>query len=137
MQTLTLKEAADACGVSVKALQRRAERGTLRVVVRGGVRRVPVSELERLQLLPDAETRALRAELERLERELATHRLLVERVGRQADTEAEARQRAEAAALEARAAERQAREQLHELAQLGWRERRRRLRELRSLKPAV
>jgi hypothetical protein len=136
VQTLTLKEAAEACGLSVKALQRRAERGTLRVVVRDGVRRLPLSELERAGLLPDAEVRGLRDELARLERELATHRLLVERVERETAVEVEARQRAEAAAVEARAGERQARDELTELARMGWRARRRRLRELRASKPA-
>jgi len=132
MRTLTLIEAAEVCGVSVKALQRRAERGTLSVVLRDGVRRVPMTSLEAAGLLPDAEVRGLRDELARLERELSTHRLLVERVERQADAEAEARARAEAAAVEARAAERQARDELRELARLGWRDRRRRLRELRE-----
>jgi hypothetical protein len=48
---LTLSDAAEVCGTTKKALERRAERGTLRVVRRGTVRMVEVSELVRVGLL--------------------------------------------------------------------------------------
>lgn len=52
---LTLSDAAEVCGTTKKALERRAERGTLEVSRRGGVRVVEVSELIRVGLLaPDA-----------------------------------------------------------------------------------
>lgn len=118
--------------MSVKALRRRAERGTLRVVVRDGVRRVPEVELERAGLLPDAEVRALRTEVQRLTAELRAQRLLVQSVERAQMAEADARQRAEAAAVEARARADQLADELRALAHVGWRERRRRLRALRT-----
>ena len=49
--TLTLRDAARATGLSVKALRRRVERGTLPAQLVGGVRRVPISELLRAGLL--------------------------------------------------------------------------------------
>ena len=48
---LTLSDAAEACGTTKKALERRAERGTLVVEWRGGVRMVEVSELVRVGLV--------------------------------------------------------------------------------------
>lgn len=48
---LTLSDAAAVCGTSKKALERRAERGTLTVARRGGVRVVEVAELIRVGLL--------------------------------------------------------------------------------------
>lgn len=53
---LTLSDAAEVCGTTKKALERRAERGTLAVEWRGGVRVVQVSELVRVGLL-DARAR--------------------------------------------------------------------------------
>jgi hypothetical protein len=50
-RTLTLSDAAEVCGTTKKALERRAERGTLRVSRRGGVRVVEVPELIRVGLL--------------------------------------------------------------------------------------
>lgn len=53
---LTLSDAAEVCGTTKKALERRAERGTIAVSRRGGVRVVEVAELIRVGLLaPDAE----------------------------------------------------------------------------------
>jgi hypothetical protein len=49
--TLTIRESSLATGLSVKALRRRIERGTLRAELIDGVRRVPVSELLRAGLL--------------------------------------------------------------------------------------
>jgi len=48
---LTLSDAAEVCGTTKKALERRAERGTIAVSRRGGVRVVEVSELIRVGLL--------------------------------------------------------------------------------------
>jgi hypothetical protein len=50
-RSLTLSDAAEVCGTTKKALERRAERGTLEVGRRGGVRVVEVSELMRVGLL--------------------------------------------------------------------------------------
>lgn len=50
--TLTLADAAEVCGTTKKALERRAERGTLVVTPRGGLRTVAVAELIRVGLLP-------------------------------------------------------------------------------------
>lgn len=50
-RTLTLSDAAVVCGTTKKALERRAERGTLEVARRGGVRVVEVPELIRVGLL--------------------------------------------------------------------------------------
>lgn len=48
---LSLSDAAQVCGTTKKALERRAERGTIAVVRRGGVRMVEVAELVRVGLL--------------------------------------------------------------------------------------
>jgi excisionase family DNA binding protein len=56
-RTLTLREAADATGLTTKALQRRIDRGTLRAVLTGGRRRVPLSELYRAGLIEPEEPR--------------------------------------------------------------------------------
>ncbi len=49
---LSLSDAAEVCGTTKKALERRAERGTIRVTRRGSVRMVAVGELVRVGLLP-------------------------------------------------------------------------------------
>jgi excisionase family DNA binding protein len=46
-RTLTVEEAAKLTGLTKTALKRRIDRGTLPAVVRGGRRRIPVSELYR------------------------------------------------------------------------------------------
>src|ERR1041385_8916161 len=46
-RTLTVEEAAQLTGLTKTALKRRIDRGTLPAVVRGGRRRIPVSELYR------------------------------------------------------------------------------------------
>jgi excisionase family DNA binding protein len=56
--TVTIAEAAALTGLSKTALRRRIERGSLPAVVRGGVRRIPVSELERRGLVRAASARA-------------------------------------------------------------------------------
>ena len=61
-RSLTLADAATVCGTTKKALERRAERGTLEVGRRGGVRVVEVAELMRVGLLaPDAPVSVPRA----------------------------------------------------------------------------
>jgi len=56
---LTLSEAAEVCGTTKKALERRAERGTLHVARRGAVRVVAVDELVRVGLIaPGADVAA-------------------------------------------------------------------------------
>ena len=50
-RSLTLADAAAVCGTTKKALERRAERGTLEVGRRGGVRVVEVAELIRVGLI--------------------------------------------------------------------------------------
>lgn len=155
METYTLSEAAERSGVTVEALRRRADRGTLRTVKREGVRRVPRSELERAGLrvgdpahVSDV-VRELTETIRRQERELVSLRALPERVEstrRDHEREAEARAAAEvraqaaeeearqeqAAALEAQAVAEAAREWRDRVARAGWRERRRLLREVRA-----
>lgn len=55
MRTYTITEAADATGLSRKAIARRVERGSLRSVVRNGRRRIPRSELMRAGLLGEGD----------------------------------------------------------------------------------
>jgi hypothetical protein len=49
--TLTIRESSLATGLSVKALRRRIERGSLHADLVAGIRRIPVSELLRTGLL--------------------------------------------------------------------------------------
>jgi hypothetical protein len=53
LRTYSITEAADATGLTRKAIARRVERGSLRSVVRNGRRRIPRSELVRAGLLPE------------------------------------------------------------------------------------
>ena len=55
MRTYTITEAAEATGLSRKAISRRVERGSLRSVVRNGRRRIPRSELVRAGLLGEGQ----------------------------------------------------------------------------------
>jgi hypothetical protein len=103
MHTYTMREAAELTGLTHKALQHRADRGTLPVLLRDGQRRVTEHALEAAGLLPDGETRRLRARVDELERELVTHRQLVVSTAAARRAEEEARQRAELATFEARA----------------------------------
>lgn len=129
METLTIAEAAEATGLSKKALRNRVDRGQLRAVLREGVRRIPRSELERAGIAvrlpheaadgadtppqdeaesPSLEATAWRDVLERLERqagELAELRVIT----RQAESLREERDRFEAA-VQREHAERQAAE---------------------------
>ncbi len=129
---LSLREAASLIGMSQKALARRAERGSLRVLVKDGKRQVPTAELVRAGLL-DHEGNPTHSHegkptthdshegfavlLERLETlvaENAALRQIEAQTGtleKQLTTERESRERAEAALFEIRAqlAERNAR----------------------------
>ena len=51
---MSIRDAARASGLSPKALRRRIERGTLGSVLVGGRRRIPVDDLVRRGLVPDA-----------------------------------------------------------------------------------
>ena len=108
MLTYTLREAADLCNTTVKALRNRADRGSLQTVLRDGERLVPHAELERAGLLPDAELKDLRRRVELLTDELATYRQLVVSTERQAEAEREAREQLEVALFERQAAATQA-----------------------------
>lgn len=133
METLTITEAAEATGVSKKALRNRVDRGQLRAVLRDGMRRIPRSELERIGLIvklpheagdgagglqnatesPSTEAAAWREALERLERqaaELAELRLIT----RQAETLREERDRLETTLHQERAERQTAEARLEE-----------------------
>ncbi len=152
MRTYTTQEASEITGVSVRALRKRVERGQLRAVQQGRYWRIPRAELERAELLSpldegtqelegtegtghDSGAEALlrklestRAENVRLTQELARLRPLpqqVETVTQDLHRERSERQAAEARALESRSWQ-------ERLADAGWRERRRMLRELRA-----
>jgi excisionase family DNA binding protein len=137
METLTITEAAEATGVSKKALRNRVDRGQLRAVLRDGMRRIPRSELERIGLIvklpheagdgagvfqnatesPSTEAAAWREALERLERqaaELAELRLLT----RQAETLREERDRLETTMHQERAERQAAEARLEEFEQM-------------------
>lgn len=132
----SLREAAEFCGVSLKMLRARADRGTLQTVMRDGERHVPHAELERVGLLPGAEVRELRHQVERLHDELAVHRQLVESVERDRDAADEARRLVEQELHAQRAAATTATAQLRELeaqvARAGWWERRQLRRQLKA-----
>lgn len=115
---LTIREAAERCEISYEALRRRVDRGTLRSVrsPRDGRRRVLRTELQQAGLWPGSTpTQAagqaveLRAELERARHELAA-------LGARAGAEQQARERAELAHHQARAAQQTAEAQRADLA---------------------
>ena len=104
MLTYTLREAADLCDTTVKALRNRADRGSLQTVLRNNERRVPHAELERAGLLPDAEVKQLHQRITQLTDELAASRQLLVSNERSAAAECEARERLEATLYERQAA---------------------------------
>lgn len=124
----SLRTAAGVTGQSLSSLRKRADRGTMRVVLRDGQRYVAHSELERLNLLPDARLRQIEREVEMLRGELARHRQLAENVERDRDATVRDLERAQEAVAEANA-RRQAAEQL---ADAPWWRRRRLRREYRQ-----
>jgi excisionase family DNA binding protein len=142
METLTIREAAERCGLSYQAIRKKVDRGTIRVVKHDGVRRIPRVELERVGLWPGArmgdapELAALREETERLRRELASNRQLTERAQAAADVERQARERTEQELHRERAERLSGEQRLQLLADASWWERRRILRELRAAQAA-
>jgi uncharacterized protein involved in exopolysaccharide biosynthesis len=122
METYSLREAAQLCGVSLTAMRSRADRGSIKTVMRGAQRGVPRSELERTGLLPDAEIRNLRQQIADLQRQLSEHRRLVadtqrerEAAKRQMQAEAEGHQRVAEAANGKRARRTELEGRLHRL----------------------
>lgn len=128
METFTIREAAEASGLTYEALRARVDRGTIRAGKRSedAARVIPRSELQRVGLLPGNDHGELQAEIDRLRAELKAHRLLTERAQGETAAEREARERMEEAFHQARA-ERQAadhaaqelRTQLEEIAAAG------------------
>ncbi len=94
METLTIREAADACGMTYEAMRARVDRGTLRAGKRreDGARMIPKSELQQAGLLPGADVAQLHNEVDRLRRELKEHRLLTERAQSETAAERQARE---------------------------------------------
>ncbi len=147
METLTIREAADVCGMTYEAMRARVDRGTLRAGKRreDGARMIPKSELQQAGLLPGADVTQLHNEVDRLRHELKTHRLLTERAQSQTGAERQARElieqsmhreRAEKQTLQAQLeqieqAHVEASSKLDELSGSGFFARRRILRELR------
>jgi excisionase family DNA binding protein len=76
----TVAEAAELTGATVKAIRNRCDRGQLRTVKRGGIRLIPLTELQRAGLLEaSVELEAIEATAEAGEaRELVDHALLAE-----------------------------------------------------------
>ncbi len=147
METLTIREAADACGMTYEAMRARVDRGTLRAGKRreDGTRMIPKSELQQAGLLPGADVAQLHNEVDRLRRELKEHRLLTEHAQSETAAERQAREliehsmyreRAEKQTLQAQLeqieqAHIEASSKLERLADVGFFARRRILRELR------
>jgi len=142
METFTIREAADRCGLSYQAMRKKVDRGTVRVVKHDGIRRVPRAELKRARLWPRAraddapDVAALREETERLRYELTSHRQLTKRAQAVADVERQARELTEQELHRERAERLSTEQRLQLLVGAGWRERRRILRELRSAQAA-
>ncbi len=109
MQSYTVREAADVCGISYQAMRTRVDRGQLQVIKRDGTRRITEGDLEAAGLLgssSDPEIVRLRSENAQLRQELQAMRTLPARV----EAECEARDRMEQAFHQARA-EKQAADQ--------------------------
>ena len=98
VETFTIREAAEKCGVTYQAMRKRVDRGTLQTVKKEGVRRIPRSELERAGLWPGSTLAD-----EELRKENEQHRQLTEQAQSTAEAERKAREAAEAAASQARA----------------------------------
>jgi hypothetical protein len=102
MEQLSIRDAAEHCGVGVELIRKRVDRGTLQSVKQGNMRFIPRSELERAGLWPGTrpdDVERLQAELAQARDELATLRVLPAQV----DTERRARELAEQALIEERA----------------------------------
>jgi hypothetical protein len=148
MDTFTIREAADACGMTYEAMRARVDRGTLLASKRreDGARIIPKRELERLGLLPGADMAELQKELDRLDRDLKAYRLLSKKAESALGAERRARELVEHAVHKERAEKqslslqlRQVEEaqqdmavKLEQLTNAGFFTRRRLLRELRA-----
>ncbi len=109
MQSYTVREAAEVCGISYQAMRTRVDRGQLQVIKHDGTRRITEGALEAAGLLgssSDPEIVRLRSENAELRQELQAMRTLPARV----EAEREARDRMEQAFHQARA-EKQAADQ--------------------------
>ncbi len=97
MDIFTIREAAEACGLTYEALRARVDRGTIRAGKRreDAARVIPKSELQRVGLLPGDEHADLHAEIARLREELHAHRLLAERAQGETAVERKAREQIE------------------------------------------
>lgn len=97
METFTIREAAERCEVSYQAVRKRVDRGSVQIVHKEGMRRIPRAELERVGLWPGAQADApaeiqrLQAELDQAHQELKKLRLLPQQV----EAEREGRERVE------------------------------------------
>jgi hypothetical protein len=152
MEALTIREAAELCGVTYEAMRARVDRGSVRVSKRraDGARVIPKSELERHGLLPGADVAALVNEVNELREAIKTQRLLTERAASAAAAEQQARELIEQAMHQERTEKQSLALQLTELEQqqsttsvqlerlsrAGFLERRRLLRELRQQQTA-
>ncbi len=79
MQSYTVREAAEVCGISYQAMRTRVDRGQLQVIKRDGTRRITEGELETAGLLgssSDPEIVRLRSENAQLRQELQAMRTL-------------------------------------------------------------
>jgi DNA anti-recombination protein RmuC len=125
MRSYTIREAAEACGISYQAMRTRVDRGQLQVIKHDGTRRITEIELETAGLLggsSDPEVVRLRSENAQLRQELQTMRALPARI----EAEREALERMEQAFHQARAEKQTAdqgaqaiRTQLEEIAAAG------------------
>lgn len=77
-RTYTIAEAAAVTGLTVKALRNRCDRGQLRFLVKGGVRRIPLVELRRAGILNDGQELELEDAPAGEARELVNRELLAE-----------------------------------------------------------
>lgn len=125
MRSYTVREAAEACGISYQAMRTRVDRGQLQVLKHDGTRRITEIELETAGLLggsSDPEVVRLRSENAQLRQELQAMRALPARI----EVEREALERMEQAFHQARAEKQTAdqgaqaiRTQLEEIAAAG------------------
>ena len=118
MDTFTIREAAKACETSYQSLRKRVDRGTVRTVKKDGIRLIPKSELERAGLWPgSAPAASTSTEIDTLRRQLAAANAELDTLRplpAQLDAERQAREIAEDALHEQRAAAVTATAQLQE-----------------------
>jgi excisionase family DNA binding protein len=111
-ELLTIREAAERCGISYESMRKRVDRGRVTIVRKHRTRLIPRTELERIELWPGSqrqlsdslELENVRTELNAALAELATLRpqLNTERESRQRNEAAMHQHRAEAMAARAR-----------------------------------